>query len=154
MSVSAQLTLEEIHTVDVETTFSQHAKGAGAVVTFRGIMRPQSKQGEPLDALILEWHPRMTQQSLEDIANDGLSQFNLSHVHIIHRGGVIKPHDVIVCVMVASDHRREAFSGADYIMDRLKTDAVFWKKEQGAFGTRWIDPTDRDHKDRQRWSEK
>ena len=152
MTIIAELSQDLIDGPKIENAFTQQSQGAGAVVTFRGIMRPLSKQGEPLDALILEWHPRMTQKSLNDIAKDGQSRFGLSHVHIVHRCGTIKPHEVIVCVIVASDHRREAFLGADYIMDRLKMDAVFWKKEQGQFGTRWIEPTTRDHKDHQRWS--
>ncbi|WP_033315312.1 molybdenum cofactor biosynthesis protein MoaE [Robiginitomaculum antarcticum] len=152
MSARARLTQDIIDNAKVEADFSSIANMAGAAVTFRGVMRPLTKQGERLDTLVLKWHPRMTEKSLDDIARNGLSRFGVDVVRVIHRCGPIAPGETIVFVGVASDHRREAFQAADYVMDRLKTDAVFWKREEGPFGTRWIEPTDRDHNDRKRWS--
>ncbi len=152
MSVHAQLTQTTIDPTLVEADFRETANMSGAVVTFRGVMRPLSKQGETLAALVLEWHPRLTEKSLHDIAQEGLSRFGVDKVSVTHRCGAILPGETIVFVGVASDHRREAFQAADYLMDRLKTDAVFWKREEGCFGSRWIEPTQRDQNDRERWS--
>lgn len=153
MTMYAHLTQDIIDSGHVEADFRMKSEMAGAVVTFRGVMRPLTKQGEPLDRLVLEWHPRMTERSLREIAQDGLSRFGVDKVGVIHRCGPVLPGETIVFVGVASDHRREAFQAADYLMDRLKTDAVFWKREEGPFGTRWIEPTARDQDDRKRWSE-
>ena len=153
MSATRKLTESPIDTYANEGAFLSRIGGAGAVVTFHGITRPTTKQGEPLDRLVLEWHPSMTEKSLHTIAADGLAQFEVSHVHVVHRCGPILPGETIVFVAVASDHRREAFRAADYLMDRLKTDAVFWKREEGPFGRRWIEPTKTDRDDRSRWSD-
>jgi len=99
-----------------------------------------------------EWHPRMTEISLRRIAEAGADRFATRAVAVVHRCGDILPGETIVLVAVASDHRRDAFLAAEYIMDRLKTDAVFWKREVGTFGSRWIEPTQRDQQDRTRWN--
>lgn len=132
--------------------FSASAQGAGAIVSFQGVMRPETKAGEPLHRLVLEWHPRMTEISLRRIAETGANRFAARATTVVHRCGDILPGETIVLVAVASDHRRDAFLAADYIMDRLKTDAVFWKREVGTFGSRWIEPTQRDQQDRTRWN--
>jgi molybdopterin synthase catalytic subunit len=131
--------------------FTACAQGVGAIVSFQGIMRPESKTGEQLDRLVLEWHPRMTELSLRRIAQAATDRFDVRGVSVIHRCGAVWPGDIIVFVAVASDHRRDAFLAADCIMDQLKTDAVFWKREEGAFGSRWIEPTHQDQLDRTRW---
>ena len=130
------------------------APGHGAVVSFQGTVRPVTKQGEPLEQLILDHHPRMTLVSLQRIAEAGIRRFDVSAVSVVHRCGAMVPGEVIVFVGVTGDHRREAFLAADYLMDRLKTEAVFWKRELGPFGERWIEPTDRDRMDLERWNEK
>ncbi|HET9429388.1 MAG TPA: molybdenum cofactor biosynthesis protein MoaE, partial [Allosphingosinicella sp.] len=76
-----------------------------------------------------------------------------SRLRIVHRFGTLLPGEPIVFVAAASAHRRAAFEAADYVMDRLKTDALFWKREDTASGNRWIEPRDDDHVARQRWSE-
>lgn len=130
------------------------APAHGAVVSFQGTVRPVTKQGEPLEKLILDHHPRMTLVSLQRIAEAGIRRFDVSAVSVVHRCGAMVPGEVIVFVGVTGDHRREAFLAADYLMDRLKTEAVFWKRELGPFGERWIEPTDRDRMDLERWNEK
>lgn len=153
MTLSTHLTQDVIDISAILAELKTVSKHEGAMVTFHGIMRPFTKQGEPLDKLVLEWHPRMTARSLQEIGEEGLARFSVSHVRIVHRCGPIRPGEVIVFVGVTSDHRREAFQAADYLMDRLKTDAVFWKREEGPFGSRWIEPTERDAADRNRWSD-
>ena len=95
----------------------------------------------------------MTERSIEEIAQAGASRFEVSDVLVIHRCGEIGPGEAIVFVAAASRHRAEAFAAADYLMDRLKTEAAFWKREDGAGRSRWIEPTEGDRERRARWSE-
>lgn len=127
------------------------ATGDGAVVSFTGIARPQSKGGDSVRQLVLEHHPSLTLQSLQDIALDAAARFDVSHLHVVHRSGSIAPGEPVVFAGAASLHRRAAFEAADYLMDRLKTEAVFWKREVGEEGSEWIEPTDADYADRDRW---
>jgi molybdopterin synthase catalytic subunit len=127
------------------------ADGAGAIVSFTGLARPTTKDGAPIDRLFLDHHSRLTQQSLDDIAASA-GRFDVIAVRIVHRCGEIAPGEAIVFVAAASAHRRAAFEAADFLMDRLKTDALFWKREDGLDGARWIEPTEKDRADRARWS--
>jgi molybdopterin synthase catalytic subunit len=79
-------------------------------------------------------------------------RFGASALTVVHRCGEIEPGEAIVFIAVAALHRRAAFEAAEYAMDRLKTDAVFWKREDAVDGSRWIEPTIADHVDRGRWS--
>ena len=127
------------------------AAGDGAIVSFVGLARDTTKAGERLNALVLDHHPRLTAQSLEDIASDAVRRFDVSHVHVVHRCGEISPGEPIVFAGAVSPHRRAAFEAADYLMDRLKTEAIFWKREEGSSGSSWIEPTEADYSDRDRW---
>jgi molybdopterin synthase catalytic subunit len=131
--------------------FMANLTDAGAVVSFCGVARGATRSGEKVEALRLDHYPGMTERSLEAIANDGAARFEVRDVLVIHRCGTIQPGETIVFVATASPHRRAAFLAADYLMDRLKTEAVFWKKEQGVDAARWIEPTDEDRSDRDRW---
>ena len=126
----------------------------GAVVSFVGIARPRSHSGEPVERLFLDHHPRLTERSLADIAADAATRFGVDAIRVVHRCGEVLPGEPIVFAAAASVHRRAAFEAADYLMDRLKTDAMFWKREDGAGGSRWIEPRPEDHADRARWSER
>ena len=90
---------------------------------------------------------------MDDIARAASERFAVSAIAALHRFGAVLPGETIVFVAVASRHRRAAFEAADYAMDRLKTDAVFWKREDAVDGSRWIEPTDADRAERARWSE-
>lgn len=125
------------------------AVGDGAVVSFVGIVRP-GDSGE-VDKLILEHHPTLTRQSLEEIAVAAGERFDVSHVRVVHRCGEMRPGDAIVFAGAAAPHRRAAFEAADYLMDRLKTEAVLWKREEGTLGSSWIEPTEADYRERERW---
>ena len=130
---------------------TRNAAGDGAIVSFVGLARDLTKAGERLNTLALEPHPKLTIQSLEDIASDADRRFGVSHVCVVHRCGGISPGEPIVFAGAASPHRRTAFEAADYLMDRLKTEAVFWKREEGPSGSTWIEPTEGDYSDRDRW---
>ncbi|PWG01741.1 molybdenum cofactor biosynthesis protein MoaE [Sphingosinicella humi] len=133
--------------------FIRRLSGDGAVVSFVGIARPTGRDGEPVIGLHLDHYPGMTEASLAEIAADALKRFEVSDVAVVHRCGHVSPGDPIVFAAAAAPHRRSAFLAADYLMDRLKTDAVFWKREDGVDGSRWIEPTEGDHTDRDRWRE-
>jgi molybdopterin synthase catalytic subunit len=132
--------------------FAAALDGAGAVVTFTGVARPRSRDGAPVANLFLEHHPRLTLASLETIAGDAAARFTVDALQIVHRCGNIAPGEPIVFVAAAAAHRRSAFEAADYAMDRLKSEAVFWKREDRSDGSDWIEPTDADARDLARWS--
>lgn len=124
----------------------------GAIVTFAGIARPVSTDGGEVKGLFLDHHPRLTEASLREIAEDAGQRFDVSAIHVVHRCGYVAPGDSIVFVAAAALHRRAAFEAAEYTMDRLKTEAVFWKREDAVDGSNWVEPTLIDQTDRARWS--
>ena len=151
MTVVARLEPEPFDPAAELAQLIRRAAGDGAVVSFVGLARDLTKAGERLDRLVLEPHPRLTAQSLEDIASDADRRFDVTHVVIVHRCGDISRGEPIVFAGAVSPHRRAAFETADYLMDRLKTEAVFWKREEGPSGSNWIEPTEADYSDRDRW---
>ena len=124
----------------------------GAVVSFVGLARPRTRGDTEVQRLYLDHHPRLTAQSLDQVARAAAERFAVTAIRVVHRCGEITPGEAIVFVAAASAHRRAAFEAADYMMDRLKTDAMFWKREDAANGARWIEPTEADRADRARWS--
>jgi molybdopterin synthase catalytic subunit len=133
--------------------FTAALTGEGAVVSFLGIARRRASDGEEVERLVLDHHPGLTLASLNGIADAARERFGLSSLRIVHRCGAVSPGETIVFVAAAALHRRAAFEGADFMMDRLKTDAVFWKREDTAAGSRWIEPRREDYSDRERWDE-
>ena len=131
--------------------FQLTTQDEGAIVSFTGLARGKSKDGQALLALELESHPTMTLASMQALADDAKDRWPISRLLIIHRAGIILPGEAIVFVATASAHRRAAFESADYLMDRLKTEAIFWKKEIGDGFSQWIEPTNKDEADRERW---
>jgi molybdopterin synthase catalytic subunit len=131
--------------------FTAGAAGAGAIVSFTGLARGTGQDGRLLDALVLETYRGVTLASMEAIVADAGRRFAISHADVVHRYGSIAPGEPIVFVATAAAHRRAAFEAADYLMDRLKTDAVFWKREEGPDGSHWIEPTGADATDAARW---
>jgi molybdenum cofactor biosynthesis protein B len=151
MSIVARL---EGHSLRPELELAallEQANGDGAIVSFTGVARPESKGGQSVYRIILEHHPTLTVKSLEDIAAEAAARFDISHVRIVHRCGEMAAGECIVFAGAAALHRRAAFDATDYVMDRLKTEAVFWKREIGERGSEWIEPTDADYADRERW---
>jgi molybdopterin synthase catalytic subunit len=127
------------------------AGGDGAIVSFVGLARNAAHEGQEVKKLVLEHHPHLTMASLEEIASAATARFEVSHVRVVHRCGDIPSGEPIVFAAAAAGHRRAAFEAADYLMDRLKTEAVFWKREEGPSGKRWVEPTEADYADRDRW---
>ena len=133
--------------------FELSVKGAGAIVTFTGTVRPQTT-GEAVKTLYLQAYSPMTETGIGEAVRTAKARWNLISVRIIHRIGEIPPGDPIVFVATASAHRRAAFEAADFLMDYLKTEAIFWKKETSASGAKWIEPRLEDYSDRARWTER
>ena len=129
---------------------AQRAPGAGAIASFVGLVRPTAGN-TTVSKLELEQYGEFTRLTIETIAADGRTRFALLDLTIVHRFGPLDPGDPIVFVAAAAEHRRAAFDAVDYLMDRLKTEAPFWKRELGPAGSRWIEPTAADRSARKRW---
>ena len=151
MSVNVRLVAEAFDPTAELGEILKSASDDGAVVSFVGVARTGAKGGKPIDRLVLQHQPGMTLKSLEEIAAEGAGRFPVSQIRVVHRCGEIAPGEPIVFVGAASPHRRAAFEAADYLMDRLKTEAVFWKREDGPTGSAWIEPTETDYSERGRW---
>ncbi|PIE25375.1 MAG: molybdopterin synthase catalytic subunit MoaE [Neptuniibacter caesariensis] len=116
-----------------------HDASSGAVVTFTGIVRELQSGDDALEALYLEHYPGMTEQVLKKIADQARERWTLGNIIIAHRVGMLTRNENIVFVGVGSAHRVDAFSAAQFIMDFLKQEAPFWKKEIFAQGReRWV----------------
>jgi molybdopterin synthase catalytic subunit len=125
----------------------------GAVVSFTGLVRGKDRDGRALDRLHLDWYPGMTEDSIRAIAEETAQRFQISDVLVAHRCGDVAPGAPVVFAAVAAPHRRDAFAACDYLIDKLKSEAAFWKREDGAHGSQWIEPTEQDRKDLERWSD-
>ncbi|HEX8623549.1 MAG TPA: molybdenum cofactor biosynthesis protein MoaE [Allosphingosinicella sp.] len=144
----------EVLAADLELRFFlEGCEGEGAVVSFVGLARPMSRDGTHVTGLYLEHYPGMTEKSLARIAAAGAERFPGTRVKVVHRCGQVAAGDAIVFVAAASGHRRKAFEAAEYLMDRLKTEAAFWKREDRADGSVWIEPTEQDQADAKRWND-
>lgn len=121
---------------------------AGAVSSFVGLVR-----GDTVVAMTLEHYPGMTETALTDIVTAAKKRWKLRTVRVIHRVGRLLPGERIVFVGVASAHRGEAFAACEFIMDYLKTQAPFWKKEETAEGERWVDARETDNLAARRWQD-
>ena len=133
--------------------FEQSASSAGAIVTFSGQVRPQAGSGE-VETLHLQAYSPMTETGIETAMREAQSRWPIEQMRVLHRVGDMAPGETIVFVATASKHRRAAFEAADFLMDYLKTEAVFWKKESTSAGTEWIEPRADDYSDAARWTKK
>jgi len=124
--------------------------GIGAIATFVGIVRDRH-DGAALEALELEHYPGMTEASIEAMIDEAVRRFDLRGVRVVHRIGRLEPMHQIVLVVVAAAHRGEAFQACEFLMDYMKTQAPFWKKETGAAGSRWVDARVTDDAALARW---
>jgi molybdopterin synthase catalytic subunit len=121
----------------------------GALATFIGLVR--DLEGASLEQMTLEHYPGMTEKALTDIAEQACERWRVLDLAVIHRVGTLRPADQIVLVMVASAHRDDAFSACQFIMDYLKTEAPFWKKETSDAGSQWVEARDSDTSARKKW---
>jgi molybdopterin synthase catalytic subunit len=134
----------------VETNaFLKDRETAGALVSFVGTVR--STPERPITSMTLEHYPALAQKQITRFAKDALDRFGLIDIGVIHRFGTMRPGEVIVIVLALSAHRQAAFDGASYVMDWLKTDAPFWKRETGPNGATWVAAKAEDEDARNKW---
>ncbi|MBK9080048.1 MAG: molybdenum cofactor biosynthesis protein MoaE [Hyphomicrobium sp.] len=125
--------------------------GIGAIATFIGKVRGEA-HGNKLQSMSLEHYPGMTEAELARIEAAAVARFHLTASRIIHRIGALQPGDNIVLVIACAPHRHNAISACDFLMDYLKTEAPFWKKETGGDGHgSWVDARETDDAARSRW---
>lgn len=123
------------------------ATGAGGIASFTGLVRADDGVAE----LMLEHYPAMTERALHAIAEAACARWGLAGVTILHRVGPMVPGDRIVFVATAAAHRAEALAACAYCIDRLKTDAPFWKRERTAAGERWVEARSGDEARAEAW---
>lgn len=124
--------------------------GVGAVVAFVGTVRERGS-GPAVSAMELEHYPGMTEAAIEAMVDEALARFDIRAARVIHRVGLLQALDQIVAVLVSSAHRGQAFQACEFLMDYLKTQAPFWKKEYTADGAQWVDARVADDEALARW---
>ena len=128
--------------------FSSGVTGAGAVVSFTGLVRDE---GGSLSGMEIEHYPGMTEKAIAGIAREAVSRWSLVDALVIHRYGKLAPGEAIMMVATAAPHRGDAFAAAEYLMDYLKSRAPFWKKELSADGESWVAAKVTDEDALKRW---
>jgi molybdopterin synthase catalytic subunit len=131
--------------------FRRADPGIGAIASFIGLVRDRS-EGDTVAGMTLEHYPGMTEKALTGIVDEAKGRWDIVDALVIHRIGELKPQDQIVLVVVTGAHRGGAFSACEFIMDYLKTQAPFWKKEQTAQGARWVEARTSDDQAAERWN--
>ena len=122
----------------------------GAVASFIGLVRDVN-DGSAVVTMTLEHYPGMTEKAIGKILLEAQARWEVLDCTVIHRIGELKPGDQIVLVVVASGHRGDAFAACEFIMDYLKTQAPFWKKEDTTGGARWVEARSEDDQAAERW---
>jgi molybdopterin synthase catalytic subunit len=125
-------------------------KGVGAVCSFIGTVRDRN-DGQSVSTLELEHYPGMTEKAIEAMIDEAFKRFDILGARVVHRVGLLQPLDQIVLVLVSSAHRGQSFQACEFLMDYLKTQAPFWKKEQTTEGARWVDARVSDDAALARW---
>ena len=125
----------------------------GAITTFIGRVRG-NEETRQVNELFLEHYPMMTEKKISEIICKASGKFPINGCIVVHRIGRLVPGELIVFVGVTSRHRKDAFEACSYVMDFLKTEAPFWKKENGSKGEKWISSRDTDYLARDSWLEK
>src|SRR6187397_2337483 len=153
MSVAATIRIQEAD-FDIAQEIAALGKGRsdiGAVVSFTGICRG-TEGAEPIAALTLEHYPGMAEAEIKRHADEAMARWPLQGLTVVHRVGRIAPGENIVLVLAASQHRQAAFQAAEFLMDYLKANAPFWKREESQKGTSWVEARDRDDAATARWT--
>jgi molybdopterin synthase catalytic subunit len=154
------ITTDDFNLADEVANLRAHDKRVGAVCTFTGTvrdrnLRPQPGSGlEDKDTVLsmeLEHYPGMTEKAIEAMIDEAMQRFDIFGARVIHRVGLLQPLDQVVMVAVTSAHRGESFKACEFLMDYLKTQAPFWKKEETPEGARWVDARVSDDAALARW---
>ncbi len=140
----------DFNLADEVAALRAHDKRVGAVCSFVGTVRDRN-EGATVSTLELEHYPGMTEKSIESMIDEAQRRFDIYAARVVHRIGLLQPLDQIVLVAVTSAHRGQSFQACEFIMDYLKTQAPFWKKEQTPEGARWVDARVADDTALARW---
>ncbi|GHF91950.1 molybdopterin synthase catalytic subunit MoaE [Thalassotalea marina] len=146
----------QTHDFDIASEYNalkSSSASDGAIVTFTGLVR-DINQGNQVTGLTLEHYPGMTEKSLANIVQQAKLRWPLGKVHVIHRVGRLLLLDQIVFVGVTSKHREAAFEACQFIMDYLKNNAPFWKKETTLDGEKWVEFNEKDREAASRWKKR
>ena len=150
MSATIRIQREPFDVASETAKLTRGRTDVGAIVTFTGICRGD-ENGKPIVALTLEHYPGMAEQEIARHVEEAQQRWPLLGVTVIHRHGRLTPGEDIVLVIATSSHRQAAFAAAEFLMDYLKTDAPFWKKEAAGGETRWVEARGEDDRARARW---
>ena len=142
---------EDFDVTELNRALLGERSDVGAIASFIGLVRDLA--GDPLQQMTLEHYPGMTESALRGIAERAQQRWQIADLGIIHRVGALRPTDQIVLVSVLSAHRGDAFDACQFIMDYLKTEAPFWKKEVTEQGTRWVESRASDDQARKKWED-
>ena len=138
MQSRVSIQLEDFDLSGEVQALRQNDKRIGAVCSFVGTVRDRN-DGANVSSMELEHYPGMTEKAIEAMIDEAVARFNIYGVRVVHRIGLLQPLDQVVLVAVTSAHRGESFKACEFLMDYLKTQAPFWKKEQTPDGARWVD---------------
>ena len=140
----------DFNLADEVDTLRSGDKRVGAVCTFTGTVRDRN-DGLNVSSMELEHYPGMTEKAIEAMIDEACVRFDIFAARVIHRVGLLQPLDQVVMVAVTSAHRGESFQACEFLMDYLKTQAPFWKKEETPEGARWVDARVSDDTALKRW---
>ena len=150
MAPRVSIRTEDFNLADEVAALRQHDNRVGAVCAFVGTVRDRN-DGNPVSAMELEHYPGMTEKAIEAMIDQAQARFDIYGARVVHRVGPLQPADQIVMVAVTSSHRAESFKACEFLMDYLKTQAPFWKKECTPGGERWVDARVADDAALARW---
>ena len=150
MSARVSVQTQDFNLTDEIATLRERDKRVGAVCSFIGTVRDRS-DGADVSSMELEHYPGMTEKAIEAMIDEAHRRFDIYGARVVHRVGLLQPAEQIVMVAVTSAHRGESFKACEFLMDYLKTQAPFWKKEQTPGGAHWVDARVADEAALQRW---
>ena len=150
MTTRVSIQTGDFSLADELETLRKNDKRVGAICTFTGTVRDRN-DGLSISSMELEHYPGMTEKAIEAMIDEACARFDIFGARVIHRVGLLQPLDQVVMVAVTSAHRGESFRACEFLMDYLKTQAPFWKKEQTPEGARWVDARVSDDAALARW---
>ncbi len=150
MAPRVSIQTADFNLADEIAALRQADKRVGAVCSFIGTVRDRN-DGVTVSSMTLEHYPGMTEKAIEAMIDEAFRRFDLFGARVVHRVGLLHPLDQVVMVAVTSAHRGESFKACEFLMDYLKTQAPFWKKEETPDGSRWVDARVTDDAALARW---
>ena len=138
MTIRVSIQTGDFNLVDEVEALRKDDKRVGAICTFTGTVRDRN-DGLSVSSMELEHYPGMTEKAIEAMIDEAIARFDIFAARVVHRVGLLQPLDQVVMVAVTSAHRGESFRACEFLMDYLKTQAPFWKKEETPEGARWVD---------------